>query len=160
MYCKILKVNPSVSKKLAAELSVYITRYAKKFKFDPALSVAIAMQESSLRNVNRMGHVLKDGKIVLGISDVGVFQIHVDTIASFNSAGEVLDAKRLETDLEYQTYWHARILSEKISTCKKARAKLQVGKGNEWSCYHSFTQSKRKVYLKDVTRHLVKLTQL
>lgn len=160
MYCKILKVKPGIDRKFAAELSVYVSRYARKFKFDPAISVAIAMQESSLRNINRMGTVLRHGKLVRGATDVGVFQIHVDTIANLNAAGEAIDLDRLERDVEYQTYWHARILSDKIRTCKTERVKLEVRRGNEWSCYHSFTQSRRKVYLKDVTRHLVKLTQL
>lgn len=153
-------MKPKINKEFAASLSIYITKYAKKFGFDPTISVAIAMQESSLDNINRMGNILKDGKLVRGISDVGVFQIHIDTIANLNNAGGAIDFQRLENDVEYQTYWHARILQTKIKTCKAERAKLQVGLGAEWSCYHSFTLAKRKVYVKDVSRHLAKLSRI
>lgn len=138
-------------------MSVYITRYAKQFRVDPNVSVAIAMQESSLENKNRMGTLLRGGKLVYGITDVGVFQIHIDTIAHLNDEGATIDLQRLETDVEYQTYWHMRILQTKIRTCKSERTKLQVSAGAEWSCYHSFTLAKRKIYLKDVSKHLTRL---
>lgn len=139
---------------------MYITRYSKKFGFDPNISVAIAMQESSLENKNRIGTILKDGKFVNGITDVGVFQIHIRTLANLNKEGYAIDTKRLENDVEYQTYWHAFILKNKIKTCKNERSKLKVSVGSEWSCYHSFTLEQRKVYLKDVSRHLVKLARM
>lgn len=160
MLCKILKLRPKIDKQFAVSLSFYIAKYAKQFEFDPAISVAIAMQESSLSNKNRMGTVLKDGKFVRGITDVGVFQIHVDTMADLNNTGNRIDYQRLLADIGYQTYWHAKILSAKIKTCKAKRATLKVSAGNEWSCYHSFTYTKRKTYLKDVSRHIVKLTSL
>lgn len=157
VYCKILKLKPTINKQFAAQLSLYISKYAKKFGFDPTISVAIAMQESTFENKNRMGTILKDGKFVRGATDVGVFQIHIHTLANLNAEGNQIDLKRLETDVEYQTYWHARILQTKIKTCKSQRAELKVGVGSEWSCYHSFTYDRRKVYLKDVSRHLAKL---
>lgn len=160
VFCKILKLKPEINKQFAAELSLYITRYSKKFGFDPNISVAIAMQESSLENKNRIGTILKDGKFVNGITDVGVFQIHIRTLANLNKEGYAIDTKRLENDVEYQTYWHAFILKNKIKTCKNERSKLKVSVGSEWSCYHSFTLEQRKVYLKDVSRHLVKLARM
>lgn len=159
MYCKILKLKPTIDHEFAGALSVYIAKYAKEFGFDPTISVAIAMQESSLENKNRLGAVLKDGRFVNGITDVGVFQIHIKTLANLNNEGNAIDLKRLQTDIGYQTYWHARILSTKIKTCKAEKTKLQISAGSEWSCYHSFTLSKRKVYFKDVSRHIVKLAR-
>lgn len=158
MFCKILKLKPTINKEFAANLSSYISKYAKEFGTDPSVSVAIAMQESSLNNVNRMGFVLKDGRLVRGITDVGVFQIHIKTLANLNAEGYNIDLTRLENDVEYQTYLHASILKTKIKTCKAARVRLQVNKGTEWSCYHSFTLEKRKLYFRDVSRYLVKLT--
>lgn len=153
IFNKILKLRPTINKGFAMELSGYIAKYSKQFKTDPMLSVAIAMQESSLENKNREGAVMtEDGTIVRGITDVGVFQIHIATIAN-----EGIDADRLKTDVDYQTYWHTKILAEKIKTCTAQRTKLQVKAGNEWSCYHSFTYSKRSVYVQDVGVHLAKI---
>jgi len=153
IYCKILTLNPKVDKAFALELSNSIYRYSKKYGTNPALSVAIAMQESAFANVNRTGSVLtKAGKIIHGDTDIGVFQLHVNTIEYMG-----IDLERLRTDVDYQTYWHIRILKSKISTCKAKREQLQVQEGNEWSCYHSFTFKKRRIYLEDVNVHLTKI---
>lgn len=153
VFCKIKALNPKVDSAFAQKLSTIIVKNAQTFGLDPMHSVAIAMQESAFANVNRMGAVMtKDGKLVRGVTDVGVFQIHVATIAYLG-----IDMQRLMTDLDYQGYWHAKILSEKIKVCSSKRSKLAVTLGNEWSCYHSFTPSKRKVYLKDVGVHLAKI---
>lgn len=158
--CDILKLKPSVNQTFARNLSNSIAKYSKKFGTDPRISVAIAMQESSFENKNRMGSlVTKDGHIIYGVTDVGVFQLHVNTIANIQKAGDHIDIQRLKTDVDYQTYWHAKILKTKVTTCKAEREKLKVSEGNEWSCYHSFTPDKRKVYLKDVGTHLRKLDE-
>lgn len=150
---EILKLNPKVNKTFAILLSNSIARYSKRFGTDPMLSVAIAMQESAFVNKNREGSVMtKSGTIVHGITDVGVFQIHIATIAYMG-----IDPARLKTDIDYQTYWHVKILSQKIKVCTEQRQKLHVEQGNEWSCYHSFTPSKRQVYLEDVGVHLAKI---
>jgi hypothetical protein len=116
------------------------------------------MQESSLENKNRAGYILKDGELVFGTTDVGVFQIHIHTLANLKAEGQDIDVVRLNTDVEYQTYWHAKILKSKIQTCKSKRVKLNVTKGSEWSCYHSFTLAERKIYLNDVGLHLSRIT--
>ena len=84
IYCKILTVKPSINKKFAMELSNHLYKYTKIYKTDANISVAIAMQESSLRNINKMASVHHGGKVVKGVTDVGVFQFHVDTINNFN----------------------------------------------------------------------------
>lgn len=150
---EILRLNPKVDKAFATTLSNSIARYSKRFNTDPMISVAIAMQESAFANKNREGSVMtKTGQIVHGITDVGVFQIHIATIAYLG-----IDVVRLKTDVDYQTYWHVKILAQKIKVCTEQRDRLDVLKGNEWSCYHSFTPSKRKIYLEDVGAHLAKL---
>lgn len=157
VFCNIVKLQPRINRTFALDLSNSLVKYAKMFGTNPLLSVAIAMQESSLENRNRMGRVLRAGRLVRGITDVGVFQIHVDTIAALRDEGLPLDVARLETDVDYQAYWHTLILSRKIRTCRAQRVKLEVSQGEEWSCYHSFTLERREVYVKDVGVHLAKI---
>lgn len=158
IYCKIVKLKPAIDKDFALKLSNSIYKYSKVFGTDPTVSVAIAMQESGFENINRMGSlVTKKGDIVYGVTDVGVFQLHVHTIANLKNAGQDIDVERLETDVDYQAFWHTKILKSKIATCENEHEKLGVGEGSEWSCYHSFTPAKRKIYLKDVNVHLAKL---
>jgi len=153
IFCQIKVLNPRVPDSMAVKLSNAINKYSRKFGTDPMVSVAIAMQESGFTNKNRTeAFVAPDGTVKQGITDVGVFQIHVDTIRHFK-----IDSARLLRDLDYQAYWHTRILKEKIKTCQSKREKLNVKEGNEWSCYHSFTPSKRKIYLNDVKRHLAQI---
>ncbi len=161
IYCKIVKLKPSVNHTFAMELSNYIHMYSRRFGTNPDYSIAIAMQESSIVNRDRMGMVVtKEGKRVRGISDVGVFQIHVGTVYNLqNVNGWNIDFQRLRTDIKYQTYWHTRLLRRKIGVCKAKRKRLRVKEGNEWSCYHSYTYKRRQVYLSDVNVHLGSLSK-
>lgn len=150
---EILKLNPKVDRAFALQLSQYILKYSKQFKTDPKISVAIAMQETAFVNKNREGAVMTDdGTIVHGITDVGVFQIHIATIAYLG-----IDSDRLKTDVEYQTYWHTKILAEKIKICRAKAQELEVVPGKEWGCYHSFNANPRAEYVADVGVHLTKL---
>lgn len=161
VYCDILKLRPNVDKPFARALSNSIAKYSRKFGFDPKISVAIAMQESSFSNINRLGTVLtKRNHVVHGITDVGVFQIHIETIAGLRENGSDIDIERLKVDVDYQTYWHARILKTKIAICEAQREKLQVEDGLEWSCYHSFTVKQRSLYVDLVGAHLSKIADL
>lgn len=153
---EILKLNPRADVVFVAQLAGYISKYAKQFKTDPRISVAIAMQETAFVNKNRQGTVVtKDGRFVQGVTDVGVFQIHVDTIRDLG-----IDYERLKRDVDYQTFWHVKILAQKIKMCRSQRERFQVELGNEWSCYHSVTPSKRLEYVTDVGAHLAKLEKL
>lgn len=153
IFAEITKLNPKVDKTFARNLAKYIAKYSRIFKTDPKISVAIAMQETAFANRNREGSVLTDdGAIVHGITDVGVFQIHIETIAYLG-----IDTERLKRDVEYQTFWHTKILAEKIKVCTKQREKLEVEVGQEWSCYHSFTKTKREIYVGYVGPYLAKL---
>lgn len=158
VYCDILKLKPSVNKSFARLLSRSITRYSKKFGLDPKPSVAIAMQESTFKNINRLGTVLtKRNNVVNGVTDIGVFQIHIETIAHMIESGYKIDVEKLKNDVDYQAFWHAKILKKKINICKAQREKLDVEEGEEWSCYHSFTKKERLIYVGYVGAYLDKL---
>lgn len=157
VYCNILKLKPSMNQTVARELSNYIAKYSKQFGTDPKISIAIAMQESSLINRDREGSVLlKDGSIVQGVTDVGMFQLHIHTIENMRKSGWDIDFNRLRTDIEYQTYCHIRLLKAKIKVCQNKK-ELGVPPGEEWSCYHSYTPKLRQVYVQFVSAHLAKL---
>lgn len=150
IYCKIKQLNPSLSDGYAMTLSNLIYAGAKSAGTDPMVSVAIAMQESSLVNQHRRGRVVAPSGVVYdGFTDIGVFQIHVDTAEEFN-----LDAGRLLNDIEYQVEAHFIILKRKIAVCKSKRVELNVLYGLEWSCYHSYTKRVRQKYIELVGRYL------
>lgn len=150
VYCRITSLQPSIDLNFAFYLSNLVYQYAKKYNKDPMISIAIAMQESSLNNINRVEWVVNDkGETIRGYSDIGIFQIHAMTAKEFN-----LDANRLMHDIEYQVASHFEILKRKVAVCKQKREKLKVAVGNEWSCYHSYTPEIRKKYKKLVERYM------
>ena len=147
IYCHMLRVKPSIDKRFAMRLSNYIARYSKKHRTDPHVSVAIAMQESSLRNVMRKGVVSDEmGNLTYGLTDIGIFQLHVKTIQHFN-----INFERLLVDMEYQVKWHVLILKHKIKVCKKRLKKKEQA---TWACYHSYSRTRRARYQTDVERYL------
>lgn len=150
IYCRIVRLQPSTNRSFAMELSNSLYRWSKFYALDPRISIAIAMQESSLRNIDRYTTVLtKEGKTVRGVSDVGVFQIHIATAKEFG-----IEVLRLRSDLDYQVRQHMKVLRRKISTCSQHRVRLKVAKGDEWTCYHSYTYHYRMRYKKMVGRYL------
>ena len=149
IYCKIKSLNPRIDSKLAMRLSNLIFNGARRAGTDPMVSVGIAMQESGLRNINRRERVLTPNGLVEGISDIGFFQIHIDTAHNYG-----IDTIKLLNDIEYQVQAHFMILTKKIKVCSQKRAKLRVLYGLEWSCYHSYTYSARDKYIKMVGRYL------
>ncbi len=157
IYAEIKKLNPNCEETFARDLSKYLSVYSSYFGTDPIISVAIAMQESSISNTNRLGWVDQSGKKVRGITDLGVFQIHYRTIRELKRTYPDLDVFRLQHDLEYQTFWHVKLLKKKITICQSKKSSLKISSGEEWSCYHSFTLDKRKIYVKAVNVHLTKL---
>lgn len=146
IYCHIVKLNPGAPK--AMELSNYLYKYSTKYDTDPHISVAIAMQESSLRNRNRYVYgsfVNCEGKRVVRkvATDIGLFQFHVRTIENMN-----IDSQRLQLDLEYAVEQHVKLLKHKMKVCKSK------GIDNTWGCYHSYTKEKRDEYVRKVRRFL------
>jgi len=59
IFCKIVSLQPQVDKNQAMEWSNQISQYAKIHEGDPMLAVAIAMQETSLKNISRKGKVIR-----------------------------------------------------------------------------------------------------
>jgi len=154
VYCAIKKLRPTANSAWAMKLSNIIYKEAKKIGIDPKLSVAIAMQETSLRHINRKQKIIVEkevcdlgGKpcmivheIVSGYSDLGLYQFHVNTIIHYK-----IDINQLD-DLEYATKMHFKILADKLKMCKKHGDQA-------WTCYHSKTERLRNRYYEDVIRY-------
>ena len=155
LFCQICKFKPNVNKEWAMKLSNLLFKYGKAYSIDPWRSLAIAMQESSLKNQSRKRKVLiyydfceknkcaKKYKYVEGLSDVGLFQFHVNTII-YNK----INPLRLATDLEYTVEQHFLLLSKKQKQCQS------LGK-EAWACYHSKNKKYRDKYVKLVNRYFI-----
>ena len=112
LYCRIIQLNPQANKPWAMKLSNKLAKYSKQHKQDPYRSLAIAMQESALKMINRTDQIIvfkkqctdagpctQSYKIIHGVTDVGLFQFHVKTILAYK-----LDPIRLQTDLDYSVF--------------------------------------------------------
>jgi hypothetical protein len=150
IYCKIKSLKPKMSYKRAMHLSNLMYKFARKHKVKNILrSVAIAMQETTLRNINRRQTVIvfyfENGiekfKYVKGSSDIGTFQFHADTIRLYN-----MDAVKLKNNLAYSVDQHFMLMKKKLKYCKHLGA-------DAWTCYHSRTAKFRKRYKEDVERY-------
>jgi len=155
IYCKIKTLNPKIDVLMANQLSNLIYKYSKKYHQDAYLSVAIAMQESGLRNVNKSSNGLilenicdSDGvceqKYREGViyTDIGIFQFHVDTIKNYN-----IDANLLINNMEYAVEQYFKLMTSKIKMCR------DLGK-DAYLCYHSKTKEERNKYKVLVERYL------
>ncbi len=143
IYCRIVELRPGIDTSWAMYLSNLIYRHSKAFGTDPMLSVAIARQESGLSNVHRKDLVYTSEGVVRGITDFGVFQIHLRTAINYG-----LDLVRLKHDIDYQVYWHARILRDKLRQCRGPASTPA------WTCYNTKTPSLRREYYNQVRRWL------
>ena len=155
IYCKIVKLQPTIDKKFAMKLSNSIYTKAKKYGIDPMISLAILNQESSLRSVNTFTITKKveencdntscGMKIIEEheVLDLSIAQINFNTAKAYK-----FDIKRLfNTDVEYALDCHYALLKDKIKQCAPLGAEA-------WSCYHSKTPKHRKKYVKAVSRFL------
>ena len=154
VYCAIKKLRPSAKHAWVMKLSNAIYKEAKKVGIDPKLSVAIAMQETSLRQINRKQKIIvekevcdindqpcyKVHEVISGYSDMGLYQFHVNTILHYK-----IDINRLD-DIEYAVQMHFKILRDKLKMCKKHGDQA-------WTCYHSKTERLRNRYYNDVIRY-------
>lgn len=154
LYCKIIELQPNADPMWAMKLSNSLIRHAKKHEMDPWLSLAIAMQESGLRNkhrktksiifkekCNQAGKCKKTHEIVHGNSDIGVFQFHVNTIINKD-----IDPVLLTEDMDYMVDWHFRFLKEKKNMCQHLGVEW-------WGCYHSRTPELHSRYIRKVSRY-------
>lgn len=155
LYCKIMTLQPACDPQWAFKLSNALIKQGKQYEMDPWLSLAIAMEESSLRNRHRntktivfkescdeTGHCKKTHEVIHGHSDIGVFQFHVNTILLND-----IDPVRLMEDLPYAVDWHYKILKQKQRQCEK-----EYGV-EAWGCYHSRTRALHARYVKQVSEH-------
>lgn len=155
LYCKIKTLRPNMSYQKAMKLSNILYKKAKKYKGDANLAIAIGMQETGLKERNRRqnviqfdkqclenGQCIESWKIERGVTDICMFQFHVDTIVRHN-----MDPIRLKNDITYCADWHFRLMKRKKRICK------HLGK-DSWTCYHSKTKVLRTHYKKLVERYL------
>lgn len=163
IYCHIKRFRPDMKYKEAMKLSNLMHKYARKYKNkNPILSVAIAMQETRLRRINRRQTVIvftcegdlikkkskykctgkETAEYIKGYSDISIFQFHAMTIKR-----EGLDPVKLKNDLEYAVEQHFKLMKKKLRVCKHLR-------NEAWTCYHSRTNKLRKRYKEDVERYL------
>lgn len=154
LYCKIMELQPQSDPKWAMDLSNSLIKHAKQYHMDPWLSLAIAMQESGLRDIHRNNKTIvfkehceknkpckKSYVIVEGHSDITVFQLHVNTIINYG-----IDPLRLTQDMDYLVDWHYRILKRKQHECRSY--------GREaWACYHSRTPVLHQRYVQQVAQY-------
>lgn len=126
---QVERLQPAADRQWALEFATYLDRAARVYQMDPFVSLAIAMQESSL-NPEAVGPT----------GDSGIFQVHPGTARRYK-----IDMERLKHDLPYAVDQHFRILRDKLQACPGKRG---------WSCYHSKTPHLRKKYEASVLRYL------
>ncbi len=124
-----LELQPSASPWWVVNLAEHLDFQAEVHGTDPWVSLAIGMQESSLRS-DSIGPT----------GDAGTFQFHPATARAHG-----VDLSRLR-DLSYEVEQHVRLLKQKMATCSGTR--------NEWSCYHSTTPARRHEYERLVSRYM------
>lgn len=149
IYCKIVEVNPEIDKSFAMKLSNLLFKYSRKYNTDPFVSVAIGAQETGLRNINRTERALiktdTGYHFIDVITDVGLFQFHVNTIEYYE-----MDIDRLKNDLEYAVENHVKLLRQKIDMC----IRRGIPASGAWACYHSYSDGHRQKYRRMVERFL------
>lgn len=155
IFCKIKKLQPTMSNERAMKLSNLIYKGALKHGTDPMITVAILNQESSFidqhtwkidRDVKRecdhnsCKEIIKE---VHTVKDMTIAQINIFTAAEYDFDLDKLFSK----DVEYALECHFEILEDKIKMCSHL--------GDEaWSCYHSATPKHRLKYVELVSRYL------
>lgn len=149
IYCHIKAVRPKIDSKFAMKVSNLLYKFSKAYGTNPHISVAIIMQESAFRMVDRkvVAYVkTPEGEVPQTVvTDVSMFQFHVRTIEN-----EGMDKQRLRDDLEYASEQHIKLLAKKIKVCTR----VGIPSEEAWTCYHSATRHLRLKYLRDVSRYL------
>lgn len=146
IYCHIKQLKPNMNYRKAMDLSNLIYKYSKKYGQDPHLSVAIAAQETGIKEINRAQTIIvffnicdevgckEHYKYVTGYSDLSMFQFHAETIRYYN-----INPILLKNNLEYCVNWHFKLIKKKRKICK------DLGE-DAWTCYHSRSPKLRKFY--------------
>lgn len=147
IYCEIIKKKPKMNRKFAMHMSNMIYKYSKMYDQDPVISLAVGMQETSLRQIHRRQNIIifdeqDNWKIVKGYTDLCMFQFHVDTIMKHE-----LDPVKLKNDVEYCVKQHFILMKRKREICSHL-------KEDSWVCYHSVNKVPREYYKMLVKEHL------
>ena len=148
VYCKLSQLRPDMDRLTVSRIAKVFTQYAKKHGQNPVLSVAIGMQETGLRQVNRPKNIIvfnPDGitwRIERGVTDVCMFQFHVDTIVDMG-----IDPIKLKDNVEYCVEQHFKLMKIKRNLCS------DLGE-DSWTCYHSKNPKLRQNYKKMVARYI------
>jgi hypothetical protein len=137
LYKAAIKLQPKLPSATAFNLATHLAHYSKQYGTDPYLSLAIGMQESGLKVINRV----EKGKI----TDYGMFQFHYATVKWMQ-----LDANRLQTDLQYAVHKHVKLLKLKQEQCKSWGP-------HSWICYHSATTKHAQKYKRLVDRYYFRI---
>ena len=183
IYCGIVKLRKNIDKSFAMELSNSMYKWSHYYKLDPIRSVAILMQESYLGYFkNRViKGVIKDiacnrsykelitihnpsdeyrtdgnlevscitnYRVVEVFADLSIWQFEPNTAISHG-----MDLKRLQTDIDYATQQHFRLMKRKLNI-RVCRNKY---KNTAWACYHSTTPKHHYKYVEDVDRWYKKI---
>jgi len=138
LQCAIQTLQPTLAGAEARLLSNLIHKYSKKYNVDPYRVIAIAMQESGLKNIDRSHNNI--------ITDIGIYQFNIGTIDIYG-----MDANRLKTDIAYATERMCWLLSTKLKDCRDLGT-------DAWACYHSRTDKHRTKYQKLVNRYYNKIS--
>ena len=147
VYCKLVKNRPDMDRLTLRRIANLFGKYSKKYNQDPITSVAIGMQETGLQQRNRHHNVIvfdPNGitwRVERGVTDVCMFQFHVDTIIDMG-----IDPIKLKDNIEYCVEQHFRLMKIKRNLC------ADLG-DDSWTCYHSKNPRLRQVYKKLVARY-------
>lgn len=150
IYCDIIKLNNRINPGFAMKFSNAMFKYSRKYNMDYKISLAIAMQESSLNFrlkpkkmiviFDNEENTVNNYKYAYGHYDIGIFQFNANTVQIYD-----INPILLLKDIDYQTEWHFKILKIKMKQCKKL-------KEIAWTCYHSKTPRLRNMYYNNVMK--------
>lgn len=124
---RVLELQPAADPRWACSFAETLDVAAARHGMDPWISIAIAMQESSLRP-----------GVVGPTGDMGVFQFHPATAKRVG-----INLKKLDAGA-YSVEQHLLLLKSKLRMCPGKRG---------WSCYHSVTPHLRAKYEQSVLRY-------
>lgn len=156
LYCVIIKLNKSINKKFAMDLSNSIYKASRKHKVDPYRAIAIMRQESGIqlnaRNITTTTNSHKEcdewescttvNTVTVKTTDFGLFQFHIATMKRAD-----LDIDRVMTDMDFTVNFAIALLAKKIKTCSRKWPETP------WACYNSATPEHHVEYVRLVNRY-------
>lgn len=135
--CALTTLQPALAGAEARLLSNLIHKYSLKYQVDPYRVIAIAMQESGLKNIDRSHNNI--------VTDIGIYQFNIMTIDFYG-----MDSVKIKTDISYATERMCWLLAKKLRDCSDLGT-------DAWACYHSRTDVHRMKYMKLVNRYYDKI---